>query len=130
MDRAALVTTLMACLTGGAAIVGAGCRERAGAASPVADVWVPPGNGGARPGSTAAPDLDVHPSTPKVRVIFVGNDAVSAEDLLDVMACDKGPGEGTTEQDLVDRDLLYIDALYYDRGYLEVETKAVSVEPT
>lgn len=62
-----------------------------------------------------------------VRVFFTGNQSVSTEDLRAVTHVDKAPEDGEPEhadalRDLVGRDQLFVNALYYDRGYMLVQT--------
>jgi len=60
------------------------------------------------------------------RITFIGNDHVSDGELRDVMITgttnllDFGSG-GSFRQDAFERDVLVINALYYDRGFLSVQ---------
>lgn len=70
------------------------------------------------------------------RITFVGNREVSETELREVMLTgaagfvDFGSG-GTFRQDMFDRDVLVVSALYYDRGYLlsQVHTPRVMLTP-
>jgi outer membrane protein insertion porin family len=73
------------------------------------------------------------------RINFVGNRSVSAEELEEVMMTGKGgplsflgiAGGGAFRQDWFERDILVLNALYYDRGHLAVQigTPRVMVTP-
>ncbi len=73
------------------------------------------------------------------RINFVGNTAVPSSDLEEAMMTGKGgllaflgvgPG-GPFRQDVFERDLLVLNALYYDRGFLtvQVDTPRVMLTP-
>lgn len=58
------------------------------------------------------------------RYSFHGNKAVSADDLRAVVLLDKpGLPAGVSNEDVLERDVLMITALYYDRGYLLVKVQ-------
>jgi outer membrane protein insertion porin family len=69
------------------------------------------------------------------RITFVGNNSVPEADLRDVMITghssffDFGSG-GSFRQDAFERDILVINALYYDRGFLGVSVATPRVELT
>src|SRR5262249_46343121 len=60
------------------------------------------------------------------RINFIGNDHVPDEELREVMLTgqssflDFGSG-GAFRQDAFERDILVLSALYYDKGYLQVQ---------
>jgi outer membrane protein insertion porin family len=60
------------------------------------------------------------------RITFVGNDHVSDEELRDVIQTGNGGffafgSGGSYRQDVFERDVLMMSALYYDKGYLSVQ---------
>ncbi len=60
------------------------------------------------------------------RVTFIGNEHVSDSDLRDVMQTGQGSffdfgSGGSYKQDVLERDILLISALYYDKGYMAVQ---------
>jgi len=60
------------------------------------------------------------------RITFVGNDSVSDEELRDVIQTGNGGffafgSGGSYRQDVFERDVLMMSALYYDKGYLSVQ---------
>jgi len=69
------------------------------------------------------------------RITFIGNEHVSDEELREVMYTGQssplsfGSG-GPFRQDAFERDVLMINALYYDRGYLSVQVAAPRVNLT
>jgi outer membrane protein insertion porin family len=66
---------------------------------------------------------------PKVR--FVGNAAVSSDELR--AAIDEYPlfdGAGAIDQDVLERDLLVISALYWDRGHAQVKVGEPVIPPS
>ena len=69
------------------------------------------------------------------RITFIGNDHVSEDDLREVMYTGQsgffsfGSG-GSFRQDAFERDVMMINSLYYDRGYLSVQVAAPRVNLT
>jgi outer membrane protein insertion porin family len=66
------------------------------------------------------------------RVTFIGNDHLSDQDLRDVMYTGQGGvfsfgSGGPFRQDAFERDVLMINATYYDRGFLSVAVAAPRV---
>jgi outer membrane protein insertion porin family len=60
------------------------------------------------------------------RVTFIGNDTVPDSDLRDTMQTGQGGffsfgSGGSYRQDMFERDILMLNALYYDRGYMSVQ---------
>ena len=60
------------------------------------------------------------------RVTFIGNEHVPDSDLRDVMQTGQGSffdfgSGGSYKQDVLERDILLISALYYDKGYMAVQ---------
>src|SRR5580658_712487 len=60
------------------------------------------------------------------RITFVGNDTISDEELRDVIQTGNGGffafgSGGSYQQDVFERDVLMMSALYYDKGYLSVQ---------
>lgn len=60
------------------------------------------------------------------RISFIGNEHVSDAELREVMQTGQGSllsfgSGGPYRQDLFERDVLMINALYYDRGYMQVQ---------
>jgi len=69
------------------------------------------------------------------RVTIIGNEEVSDEELREVMYTGKGGilsfgSGGPFRQDAFERDVLMLNALYYDRGYLSVKVAAPRVDLT
>jgi len=67
-----------------------------------------------------------HESVTVRRITFIGNHHVSDEDLREIMLTGQSSffdfGSGSAfRQDAFERDVLVINALYYDRGYLQVQ---------
>ncbi len=56
------------------------------------------------------------------RITIIGNDHIPEADLRDVMETGQGSffSFGSYKQSLLERDILLMSALYYDRGYLDV----------
>jgi outer membrane protein insertion porin family len=60
------------------------------------------------------------------RIVFIGNEHVSDEELRDVIQTGNGGffafgSGGPYRQDVFERDVLMMSALYYDKGYLSVQ---------
>jgi outer membrane protein insertion porin family len=60
------------------------------------------------------------------RVTFIGNEHVSDSDLRDAIQTGNGGffdfgGGGSYKQDVLERDILILTALYYDKGYMNVQ---------
>jgi len=60
------------------------------------------------------------------RVTFIGNEHLSDDELRGVMQTGNGSffdfgGGGSYKQDVLERDILLINALYYDKGYMNVQ---------
>ncbi len=60
------------------------------------------------------------------RVTFIGNEHLSDSDLREVMQTGNGSffdfgSGGSYKQDVLERDILLINALYYDKGYMNVQ---------
>jgi len=70
--------------------------------------------------------IEEHGQVSVRRITFIGNDSVSDEELREVMFTGNagffafGSG-GPFRQDAFERDIAVISALYYDRGYLQVQ---------
>jgi outer membrane protein insertion porin family len=69
------------------------------------------------------------------RVTIIGNEAVTDEELREVMYTGQGGmlsfgSGGPFRQDAFERDVLMLNALYYDRGYLSVQVAAPRVDLT
>lgn len=69
------------------------------------------------------------------RVTIIGNENVSDAELRDVMYTGQGGffsfgSGGPFRQDAFERDVLMLNALYYDRGYLSVQVAAPRVDLT
>ena len=69
------------------------------------------------------------------RVTIVGNEKVTDEELREVMYTGQGGfflfgSGGPFRQDAFERDVLMLNALYYDRGYLSVQVAAPRVDLT
>ena len=60
------------------------------------------------------------------RVTFIGNEHVSDDELREVMQTGNGGffafgSGGSYKQDVLERDILLLNALYYDKGYMSVQ---------
>jgi outer membrane protein insertion porin family len=67
--------------------------------------------------TVSAPPMQSLPPVKTPRIVFEGNTNVASSELWKVTLLDK---EDPTE-DLLARDIMYLDAAYYDRGYVEVK---------
>ena len=67
-----------------------------------------------------------------LRVLFEGNEKVSTKDLLAAMLIDKDTPDtrGIANAQVLERDVLFLTALYYDRGYLQVAIEPPRLEHT
>lgn len=86
----------------------------------------------APPSSTPSPPPRVPRAPRALRVLFEGNGKVPAKDLLAVMHIDKDTPDtrGITNAQVLERDVLALTALYYDRGYLQVAVEPPRLEHT
>lgn len=69
------------------------------------------------------------------RVTIIGNENVTTEELREIMYTGQGGffsfgSGGPFRQDAFERDVLMLNALYYDRGYLSVQVAAPRVDLT
>lgn len=90
----------------------------------------PPATFGAPPEASPAPRARLAPRA--LRVLFEGNDKVSTKDLLAAMLIDKDTPDtrGIANAQVLERDVLFLTALYYDRGYLQVAIEPPRLEQT
>lgn len=79
-------------------------------------------------------DVDEHAKVEVRRVTFLGNKALTADQLRAVMQTQEGgwlsflTSSGTYKEDVFDRDLLLLTAFYYDNGYLNVKFNKPEIE--
>jgi outer membrane protein insertion porin family len=92
----------------------------------------PPATVSAPPVALATPEPRVHRAPRALRVLFEGNDKVPTKDLLAAMLIDKDTPDtlGIANAQVLERDVLSLTALYYDRGYLQVAIEPPRLEHT
>jgi outer membrane protein insertion porin family len=124
-SRFAALVALLGCVACACACAGApppGTNAGARALDvPVASA--PPSSASA---PTPAPTTTTAPPSARrtPRVVLEGNTEVPSSELLAVMKVDKSDApdlEGVSNADVLERDILWLNAAYYDRGYIEVK---------
>ncbi len=91
-----------------------------------------------KPGNEVVVEYDIkeHAKVSVRRITFVGNHAVPSSDLANVMETREGgwfsfvTQSGTYREDALEQDIVRIEGIYYDRGFINVKVSKPEVQLT